>query len=336
MRLHPQVQAIRDRLVKVVGPLTDPTAHGGRAEDAFDLVLPSLPGYGFSGEPTEIGWNPGRVARALGGADAPPRLHPLRRPGAATWATPSPDAIGRQAPEGLLGIHMNLLVTALVGPQSRRIVDDGSKTDYSELARYWVGTWSNGTEIRWTRQKNQGKRRAHAYVFERVLETDIFVTVDSDTTLEERAIEEGLKPFQSRKVMSVAGIEMGYNANEIAYPASMWYPGNKYVDWIGIDGYVGTGQNFNQVFQVPVAGHQAADSQADLPGRDGCRGRSTRSRADPEPLRGNMALAPGRAGLVRPQQEELLESGGQADQGRRLPQGRCAVPLGLVGAAPGD
>ncbi len=64
MRLHPQVQAIRDRLVKVVGPLTDPTAHGGRAEDAFDLVLPSLPGYGFSGEPTEIGWNPGRVARA--------------------------------------------------------------------------------------------------------------------------------------------------------------------------------------------------------------------------------------------------------------------------------
>ncbi len=147
---------------------------------------------------------------------------------------------------------MNLLVTALVGPQSRRIVDDGSKTDYSELARYWVGTWSNGTEIRWTRQKNQGKRRAHAYVFERVLETDIFVTVDSDTTLEERAIEEGLKPFQSRKVMSVAGIEMGYNANEIAYPASMWYPGNKYVDWIGIDGYVGTGQNFNQVFRYQL------------------------------------------------------------------------------------
>jgi len=67
-----------------------------------------------------------------------------------------------------------------------------------------------------------------------------------------RAIEEGLKPFQSRKVMSVAGIEMGYNANEIAYPASMWHPGNKYVDWIGIDGYVGTGQNFNQVFRYQL------------------------------------------------------------------------------------
>ena len=68
-------------LLEAVGPLTDPTAHGGRAEDAFDLVLPSLPGYGFSGEPTEVGWDPGRVAQRLGGADAPPRLHPLRRPG---------------------------------------------------------------------------------------------------------------------------------------------------------------------------------------------------------------------------------------------------------------
>ena len=68
-------------LLEVVGPLTDPTAHGGRAEDAFDLVLPSLPGYGFSAEPAEIGWDPGRIARAWDGADAPPRLHPLRRPG---------------------------------------------------------------------------------------------------------------------------------------------------------------------------------------------------------------------------------------------------------------
>jgi pimeloyl-ACP methyl ester carboxylesterase len=51
-------------LLEVVGPLTDPTAHGGRAEDAFDVVLPSLPGYGFSGEPTEVGWNTGRIARA--------------------------------------------------------------------------------------------------------------------------------------------------------------------------------------------------------------------------------------------------------------------------------
>ena len=97
-------------------------------------------------------------------------------------------------------------------PELVWVVDDGSRTDYSQVAGYWAGTWSNGTEIRWTRQSNQGKRRAHAYVFERVPETDIFVTVDSDTTLEHRALEEGLKPFQSRSVMSVAGIEMGFNA----------------------------------------------------------------------------------------------------------------------------
>ncbi|HEY6310033.1 MAG TPA: epoxide hydrolase [Streptosporangiaceae bacterium] len=51
-------------LLGVIGPLTDPTAHGGRAEDAFDIVIPSLPGYGFSGEPAEVGWNVGRVAQA--------------------------------------------------------------------------------------------------------------------------------------------------------------------------------------------------------------------------------------------------------------------------------
>jgi hyaluronan synthase len=97
-------------------------------------------------------------------------------------------------------------------PQLIWVVDDGSKTDYSALVDYWVGTWSNGTEIRWTRQHNQGKRRAHAHVFERVPETDIFITVDSDTTIEYRAIEEGLKPFQDSRVQSVAGIEMGFNA----------------------------------------------------------------------------------------------------------------------------
>src|SRR5262249_5236635 len=51
-------------LLEVVGPLTDPTSHGGRAEDAFHLVLPSLPGYGFSAEPREVGWHPGRIAQA--------------------------------------------------------------------------------------------------------------------------------------------------------------------------------------------------------------------------------------------------------------------------------
>src|SRR4029450_2019889 len=57
-------------MLEVVGPLTDPTAHGGRAKDAFDLVLPSLPGYGFSEQPKELGWNVGRIARAWGGRRA--------------------------------------------------------------------------------------------------------------------------------------------------------------------------------------------------------------------------------------------------------------------------
>jgi pimeloyl-ACP methyl ester carboxylesterase len=103
-------------LVEAVGPLTDPTAHGGSAEDAFDLVLPSLPGYGFSGEPEELGWNVGRVAQAW--AELMHRLGYTRyvAQGGDVGAAVT-DAMGRQAPEGLLGIHMNLLVTVLGGPQ---------------------------------------------------------------------------------------------------------------------------------------------------------------------------------------------------------------------------
>jgi pimeloyl-ACP methyl ester carboxylesterase len=99
-------------LLEAVGPLTDPTAHGGRAEDAFHLVLPSLPGYGFSGEPGELGWDVGRIASAW--AELMRRLGYDRyvAQGGDVGAAVT-DAMGRQAPEGLLGIHMNLLVAAL-------------------------------------------------------------------------------------------------------------------------------------------------------------------------------------------------------------------------------
>jgi pimeloyl-ACP methyl ester carboxylesterase len=102
-------------LVDTVGPLTDPTAHGGRAEDAFHLVLPSLPGYGFSGEPSELGWDPGRTARAW--AELMHRLGYTRyvAQGGDLGAIVA-DVMGRQAPEGLVGIHMNLLVTTLGAP----------------------------------------------------------------------------------------------------------------------------------------------------------------------------------------------------------------------------
>ena len=99
-------------LLETVGPLTDPTAHGGSAEDAFHLVLPSLPGYGFSGEPTELGWDAGRIAQRLGGADAPPRLHRYVAQGGDVGAVVT-DVMGRQAPEGLLGIHLNVLMAVL-------------------------------------------------------------------------------------------------------------------------------------------------------------------------------------------------------------------------------
>jgi pimeloyl-ACP methyl ester carboxylesterase len=99
-------------LLETVGPLTDPTAHGGSPEDAFHLVLPSLPGYGFSGEPTELGWESGRIARAW--AELMDRLDYTRyvAQGGDVGAGVT-DAMGRQAPEGLLGIHLNVLLAAV-------------------------------------------------------------------------------------------------------------------------------------------------------------------------------------------------------------------------------
>jgi pimeloyl-ACP methyl ester carboxylesterase len=102
-------------LLETVAPLTDPTAHRGAAEDAFHLVLPSVPGYGLSSEPREIGWDPGRTAQAW--AELMHRLGYSRyvAQGGDVGASIT-DAMGRQAPEGLVGIHMNLLVTALAAP----------------------------------------------------------------------------------------------------------------------------------------------------------------------------------------------------------------------------
>jgi pimeloyl-ACP methyl ester carboxylesterase len=101
-------------MLGVIGPLTDPTAHGGSAGDAFDLVIPSLPGYGFSNEPTELGWNVGRVAGAW--AELMRRLGYTRyvAQGGDVGAAVT-DAMGRQAPSGLLGIHLNLLLAGLGG-----------------------------------------------------------------------------------------------------------------------------------------------------------------------------------------------------------------------------
>ena len=96
--------------LKIIGPLTDPTVHGGRAEDAFDVVIPSLPGYGFSGRPTGIGWDPDHIARAWG--ELMKRLGYARYVAqGGDWGTPISSAMARQAAPGLLGIHINLPAT---------------------------------------------------------------------------------------------------------------------------------------------------------------------------------------------------------------------------------
>ena len=109
-------------LVKVIGPLTDPTAHGGRAEDAFDLVLPSMPGYGFSGKPQSTGWNPDHIARAWDEL--------MRRLGyeryvsqGGDWGAVISDVMARQAPPGLLGIHVNMPAT--VPPEIAKVLASG-------------------------------------------------------------------------------------------------------------------------------------------------------------------------------------------------------------------
>jgi pimeloyl-ACP methyl ester carboxylesterase len=109
-------------LMKVVGPLTDPTAYGGRAEDAFDLVLPSMPGYAFSGRPTTTGWNPEHIARAW---DTLMSRLGYRRYVAqgGDWGSVVADVMARQAPAGLLGIHVNMPAT--VPPEIAKALQAG-------------------------------------------------------------------------------------------------------------------------------------------------------------------------------------------------------------------
>jgi pimeloyl-ACP methyl ester carboxylesterase len=92
--------------LKIIEPLTDPTAHGGSASDAFDVVIPSLPGYGFSSKPDVTGWGPDRIARAW--ATLMERLGYTRYVAqGGDWGTAISAELARQAPQGLLGIHVN-------------------------------------------------------------------------------------------------------------------------------------------------------------------------------------------------------------------------------------
>jgi pimeloyl-ACP methyl ester carboxylesterase len=121
-------------LLKTVGPLTDPTAHGGSAEDAFDLVLPSLPGFGFSEKPTDTGWGPYRIAQTW--AELMNRLGYTRYVAqGGDWGSPVSSAMARQAPAGLLGIHINL--PAIIPPEIAAVLAAGgpAPTGLSEKER---------------------------------------------------------------------------------------------------------------------------------------------------------------------------------------------------------
>jgi pimeloyl-ACP methyl ester carboxylesterase len=125
-------------MLEVIGLLTDPAGHGGSAADAFDLVLPSMPGYGFSAEPAETGWHPGRIARAW--AELMHRLGYTRyvAQGGDQGAAVT-DAMGAQAPEGLAGIHLNFLRQA-VGSTSGLPAD----TEEERAALTAINTFKTG------------------------------------------------------------------------------------------------------------------------------------------------------------------------------------------------
>lgn len=119
---------------KVIGPLTDPVAHGGEARDAFHLVIPSLPGFGFSGKPATTGWNVGRIANAW--------MTLMARLGYARWAAQGGDwgaavttALGYMAPPALIGIHLNMVMFQ-PSEQERRDATAAEQAMLDDALRY--------------------------------------------------------------------------------------------------------------------------------------------------------------------------------------------------------
>ncbi len=119
-------------LLKVIGPLTDPTTYGGRAEDAFDVVIPSMPGYGFSGKPQGTGWNRDHIARTW--AELMRRLGYKRYVSqGGDWGSVVADAMARQKAVGLLGIHVNMPAT--VPPDIAKVLACGGPAPSSLATR---------------------------------------------------------------------------------------------------------------------------------------------------------------------------------------------------------
>jgi pimeloyl-ACP methyl ester carboxylesterase len=120
----------------VIGPLTDPVAHGGDAADAFHLVIPSLPGYGFSGPLTETGWTDGRMAAALAGLMDRLGYDRYGVQGGDVGAFVAP-LLGRAAPDRVIGVHVNALVTFPTGDQAdMAAMDEGDKRRFAAMKEW--------------------------------------------------------------------------------------------------------------------------------------------------------------------------------------------------------